>query len=194
MTGRQAWAIVIGLLVTVTACSDGFPSASGPHESGTGLPIASASQPPGPSRSAPASLPVWDDPDDPVAAYRELIEKIAYMRAHPSMRIFRAIYAPRSRMAGEREVLERMIRRGTRLVDGRTVIDTIEVISQDNDTVFLEVRGREEGWVNIDADGNRSEVPTQCEQFVIEMRRGDAGWRLATLIGDRNKSFWRCEP
>lgn len=139
-------------------------------------------------------MPVWDEPDDPVAAYHELIEKVAYMRARPSMEIFREIYVPGSRMAAEREVLERMIRRDTRLVGGRTVVESVEVISQDNDTVFLEVHSREEGWVNVDAGGNRSEVPTQCEQFVVEMRRRGDGWRLATLIGDKNKSFWRCEP
>jgi hypothetical protein len=139
-------------------------------------------------------MPVWNDPGDPVAAYHELIEKVAYMRAHPSMEIFDEIYVPGSRIAGTRKVLTRMIRRGTRLVDGRTVVERVEVISQDDDTVFLEVHSREEGWVNVDAGGNRSEVPTQCEQFVIEMRDQGEGWRLATLIGDKDKSFWRCDP
>jgi hypothetical protein len=137
-------------------------------------------------------MPVWDEPDDPVAAYRVLIDKVTYMRAHPSLAVVDEIYAPKSRMARERGEIKKMIERGTTVVDGHTVLEEVRLLSKDADTAFLRVRSREEGWVTVGGDGNRTPEPAQCERFVVELRDHGDGWRIARLIvGD--ESFRRCE-
>jgi hypothetical protein len=135
------------------------------------------------------------DPGDPVAAYRELMDKVAYMRANPSLDLVREIYARRSPMARlARRDLRQLIERGSRMVDGRTVLETVTLQAKDGDTALLDVRSREEGWVAVDADGARTSQPTQCEDFGVELRDGGDGWRIARLIvDDDDKSFWRCE-
>jgi hypothetical protein len=137
-------------------------------------------------------MPTWDEPDDPVAAYRVLIDKVAYMRAHPSLAMIRQIYAPRSRMARERYDIEKMIEDGVRVVDGRTVLEEVRLLSQDADTAFLRIRSREEGWVTISDAGEQTPEPAQCERFVVELRDHGDGWRIANLIVD-DESFRRCD-
>jgi hypothetical protein len=195
---RLLVAFVAAAALVLTACAGAAGGADGPTESASGLPIAAAPTPleEGSARessgSAAGSEPTWVEPDDPVAAYRELVDKVVYMNAHPSVAITREIYAPRSQMARERDVIEKMVERGVRVVGGRTVLEEVRLLSKDNDTAFLRVRSREQGWVTVDANGDRTAEPTQCERFVVELRDHGEGWRIATLLVD-DKSFRRCE-
>ena len=195
------WRILVPSLVVtgalLTACGGQAAESEHTRDSSSSLPIAAAptagsEAAPGASGDASERMPTWDEPDDPVAAYRVLIEKVAYMRAHPSLAMIKQIYAPRSRMARERENIEQMADDGIRVVDGQTVLEEVRLLSQDADTAFLRIRSREEGWVTVDAAGGRTAEPAQCEKFVVELRdRGD-GWRIANLIAD-DESFRRCE-
>lgn len=190
--------LVVGVLLT--ACGGQGAGSEPTRDAPSSLPIAAAPTAASEAAAGPASgpgsaserMPAWDEPDDPAAAYRVLIDKVAYMRAHPSLAMVRQIYAPKSRMARERENIEQMIEDGTRVVDGRTVLEEVRLLSQDADTAFLRIRSREEGWVTVDSAGERTAEPAQCEKFVVELRdRGD-GWRIANLIVD-DESFRRCE-
>lgn len=193
-TPRRVAALVLAVLLT--ACANQNAGAGEPAGTPSSLPIAAVPTPSSEVASASESqsepMPVWDEPDDPVAAYRVLVDKVAYMRAHPSVAVANEIYAPKSRMARARGEIKKMIEDGIRVVDGRTVLEEVRLLSQDDDTAFLRVRDREEGWVTVDADGNRTPEPAQCEQFIVELRdRGD-GWRIARLIvGD--ESTRRCD-
>lgn len=189
---------MLALTVALAGCADQPAGSADAGERSTGLPIASAQAPASEapsasgSPSASESMPAWDEPEDPVDAYHVLIDKVAYMRAHPSLAFVQQIYAPKSRMARSRREIKQMIEDGTRVVDGRTVLEEIRLLSQDSDTAFLRIQGREEGWVTVDADGNRTPEPAQCEQYVVELRDHGDGWRIATVIvGD--KSIRRCE-
>ncbi len=195
--GRQRISIVaLGAAVTLAGCGSGGATAAGPREAGTSLPIASApatSDHADASRSPSAATPVWTEPDDPVAAYHELIEKVGHARGQLSTELFDEIYAPGSRMSEELSSLRRRIDRGVRVVDGRTVVEAVRVLSEDPDTALLEVKGREEGWVRLLRNGERVEQDTMCEQFVAELRRVEGRWRIATIVVDETKSFWRCD-
>jgi hypothetical protein len=192
---RTSGAAVLPVVLLLAACAQQDSAARDQRESATSLPIASAPPPFSEAASAASPsepMPTWDEPSDPAAAYRVLIDKVTYMRAHPSIEMFRQIYASKSRMARARADIEEMIDGGIRVVDGRTVLEEVRLLSKDHDTAFLRVHSREEGWVTVDADGGRIAEPTRCEQFVVELRdRGD-GWRIATLIVD-DESFRRCE-
>lgn len=197
MRGRLPVAILAIVAVALSGCARGAADAGGATDSASGLPIAAApssapSSPEEASAAVPASEPAWTEPDDPVAAYRELIDKVAFMRAYPSLAMARRIYAPRSRMARELGEIERMAEEGIRVIDGRTVLEDVRLLSKDDDTAFLRVRSREQGWVTVGPDGDRSQEPTMCERFVVELRDRGEGWRIATLIVD-DKSFRRCE-
>jgi hypothetical protein len=190
---------VAAAAVVLTACGGAASGADASTQEASGLPIAAAAAPAeegsagGSSASASGSEPAWVEPDDPVAAYRELVDKAVYMNAHPSIAMTREIYAPRSQMAaGQRDVIADMVERGIRVVGGRTVLEEVRLLSKDDDTAFLRIRSREQGWVTVDADGNRTAKPTQCERFVVELRDHGDGWRIATLTVD-DKSFRRCE-
>lgn len=197
-TWRPHVALVAAVAASLSACAGAARDADASTQAASGLPIAAAPTPAdeesagGSSASASGSEPAWTEPEDPVAAYRELVDKVAHMNAHPSLAIVPEIYAPRSQMAGERDVIEEMIERGTRVVDGRTVLEEVRLLSKDNDTAFLRVRSREQGWVTVEANGDRTAEPTTCERFVVELRDEGAGWRIATLLVD-DKSFRRCE-
>jgi hypothetical protein len=198
---RFEWRLLVAFVgaaaVSLTACAGAAGGADGSTAAASGLPIAAAPSPQEESSvlessSASSSEPAWVEPDDPVAAYRELVDKVVYMNAHPSVAITREIYAPRSQMARERDAIEKMVERGVRVVGGRTVLEEVRLLSKDADTAFLRVRSREQGWVTVDANGDRTAEPTQCERFVVELRDHGEGWRIATLLVD-DKSFRRCE-
>ena len=196
----RRWAAYAPLAAVVLGAACGGASdgaAQRPRPSETALPIASASAPaaaPVASEAASEPMPRWAEPDDPVDAYRELMDKVAFLRAQPSLEIFRATYVPGSDLgAAVRADVRRMRRRDIRLVDGRTVLEEVRLLSQDDDTAFLRVQAREHGWVTVDADGGRTAEPTQCEEYVVELRDRGEGWRIATLILEGEDSIRRCE-
>jgi hypothetical protein len=178
----------------LTACA-GDPT--GPGSSGaSALPIApvqtgAAVASDGGSAAADAWRD-WEEPEDPGMAYHVLMDKIAWIRANPTLDVFDEIYAPNSRMEGARAGIKKMIDRGIRLVEGQTLIDQTKVISKDDNSVLLHVRSREEGWVRVRADGTRKVMAAQCEDYVVELRNGGVGWRIATVIANED-STWRCD-
>jgi hypothetical protein len=190
IAGGVWWAAVVTLL---TACAGTESGGTGASElpiaaAPTGATVASG----GATAAESERWPDWEEPEDPGAAYHVLMDKVAWLRANPTLDVFDEIYAPNSRMEGVRAGIRKMVDRGIRLVDGHTLIEDTTVISEDNDSVFLQVRSREEGWVRVRADGTRKAMPAQCEEYVVELRDGGDGWRIATVMANE-ESTWRCD-
>lgn len=138
----------------------------------------------GASPSASEAWPDWDEPQDPVAAYRVLLDKVAWLRAHPRPDLVDEVYAAGSPAEGQRADLQQMADRGVRIVDGRTVIEDTLLVAKDDDTTMLEVQAREEGWTRVRRDGRRSDMSTMCEEYVVELHDAGAGWRIAAVHVD----------
>ena len=191
---RTRWQVPLLLVAVLAACgaADEAPAAAA-----SGLPIASAPTPREAASSEPPSKesgPAWVEPEDPVDAYRELVDKITSMRANPSLDIVGEIYAPKTPLIrAVRRDLKRTIEHGVRVVDGRTVLERVVLRSHDGDTALVDVRSRDEGWVVIDADGNTATPPNMCGAFTVQLRDGGDGWRIAALAVDRDDNVRRCE-
>jgi hypothetical protein len=187
--------LVACLATLLTACAGAAGDTAAATEAASGLPIAAApSSDPQAASAPPQAEPEWSEPDDPLDAYRELTEKINYLRAHPSPDMLAEIYAADTRiMRAARRSLKRRIDAGVRLVEGRTVVEDVVLLGKDADTALLEVDGRQQRSVIADAQGNRRQQPEHCQSFEVELRDDGDGWRIAALTVDEDENSWSCE-